>query len=99
MSSAPSLKPHVLVVEDQADIAELILVNLRHGGFDAAAVASGMEAQARLDARLPDLILLDWMLPGHLSGLELARKWRAAPHTRDVPIIMLTAKSEEADKL
>ncbi|MDR2113059.1 MAG: phosphate regulon transcriptional regulator PhoB [Candidatus Accumulibacter sp.] len=99
MAAALSLKPRVLVVEDQPDIAELLLVNLRHGGFDAAVAADGPAAQRALDEAAPDLVLLDWMLPGRQSGLELARKWRAAPHTRDVPIIMLTAKSEEADKL
>ena len=99
MTAALSLKPHIMVVEDQADITELILINLRHNGFEVSAFADGREAQQALDQRLPDLVLLDWMLPGHLSGLDLARKWRAAPHTRDVPIIMLTAKSEEADKL
>ena len=99
MTATLSLKPRILIVEDQHDITELILINLRHGGFEAAAVADGIEAQQALDQSLPDLVLLDWMLPGQLSGLELARKWRAAPHTRDVPIIMLTAKSEESDKL
>jgi two-component system phosphate regulon response regulator PhoB len=99
MACAISLKPRLLIVEDQPDIAELIFINLRHGGFEASIAADGTAAQRALDEILPDLILLDWMLPGPLSGLELARKWRAAPHTRDIPIIMLTAKSEEADKL
>jgi two-component system phosphate regulon response regulator PhoB len=99
MSAALSLKPRVLVVEDQPDIAELILVNLRHSGFETIAVADGAAAQQELDAILPDIILLDWMLPGHQSGLELTRKWRSMPGTRDVPIIMLTARSEESDKL
>jgi two-component system phosphate regulon response regulator PhoB len=99
MAPAISLKPRVLIVEDQPDIAELIFINLRHGGFETSIAVDGPAAQRMLDEILPDLILLDWMLPGPLSGLELARKWRAAPHTRDVPIIMLTARSEEADKL
>jgi two-component system phosphate regulon response regulator PhoB len=75
------------------------LVNLRHYGFEALAVGDGVAAQTALEAALPDAILLDWMLPGSQSGLELARKWRAAPRTRQVPILMLTAKSEESDKI
>jgi two-component system phosphate regulon response regulator PhoB len=97
--TTPTPKPRVLVVEDQPHIVELLRVNLRHGGFDAVTAQNGVAAQVELDAVLPDVILLDWMLPGRQSGLELARKWRAAPRTREVPIIMLTAKSEEADKI
>jgi two-component system phosphate regulon response regulator PhoB len=92
-------KLRVLVVEDERDIAALILINLRHHGFEAISVENGEAAQAELDARLPDLILLDWMLPGLQDGLALARKWRAAPRTKGVPIIMLTAKSEESNKV
>jgi two-component system phosphate regulon response regulator PhoB len=99
MAATLSLKPRVLIVEDQPDIAELIFINLRHGGFEASVVADGPAARRALDETLPDLILLDWMLPGPQNGLELARKWRTAPHTRNIPIIMLTAKSEEPDKL
>jgi two-component system phosphate regulon response regulator PhoB len=87
------------VVEDQPNIVELILVNLRHNGYDAIAALNGVAAQLELDAVLPDVILLDWMLPGRQSGLELARKWRAQPRTKHVPIIMLTARSEEVDKV
>jgi two-component system phosphate regulon response regulator PhoB len=93
------LKPCVLVVEDQVDIAELLRVNLRHGGFETVMAVDGPSAQRAMDDALPDLILLDWMLPGQQSGLALARKWRADPRMRDVPIIMLTARCEEADKL
>jgi two-component system phosphate regulon response regulator PhoB len=92
-------RPRVLVVEDQANIIELILINLRHSGYDAIAAPNGVAAQMELDAVLPDVILLDWMLPGRQSGLELARKWRAVPRTKHVPIIMLTARSEEVDKV
>ena len=93
------MKPRVLVVEDQPDIAELILIHLRHEGFEALAAENGVAAQRELDAVLPDLILLDWMLPGGQSGIDLARKWRAAQRTREVPIIILTARGEEADKI
>ena len=99
MNAGTSLKPRILVVEDQADIAELLRVDLRHGGFETVMATDGPTAQRALDDALPDLILLDWMLPGQQSGLALARKWRADPRARDVPIIMLTARCEEADKL
>ena len=92
-------KPRVLVVEDQPDIVELVLVHLRHGGFEGIKAEDGVAAQKELDAVLPDVILLDWMLPGGQSGLDLARKWRAAERTKDVPIIILTARGEEADKI
>lgn len=89
---------HVLVVEDEEAIAELISINLRHAGFEVRRAASAEQAQAQLDLVLPDLVLLDWMLPGQ-SGLQLARRWRADARTRDLPIIMLTARVEEADKV
>ncbi|WBY02229.1 phosphate regulon transcriptional regulator PhoB [Ramlibacter tataouinensis] len=90
--------PRVLLVEDEPAIAELVTVNLRHGGFEPVWAADGDEAQRELDAVLPDAILLDWMLPGQ-SGLALARKWRAAERTRGVPILMLTARGDEPDKV
>lgn len=99
MNIAPIPKPRVLVVEDQQDIAELILIHLRYEGFEAIAAENGAAAQRELDAILPDLVLLDWMLPGGQSGLDLARKWRAAPRTKNIPIIILTARGEEADKI
>jgi two-component system phosphate regulon response regulator PhoB len=97
MNHAFTPRPRVLVVEDQPDIRELLVVNLRHGGFLPVAVEEGRAAQRELNAILPDLILLDWVLPGGQSGLDLARQWRAAPRTQNVPIIMLTARSEESD--
>ncbi|MCZ2103867.1 MAG: phosphate regulon transcriptional regulator PhoB [Comamonadaceae bacterium] len=90
--------PRVLVVEDEPAIAELIAVNLRHGGFEPVCVEDGDAAQRALDAVLPDVILLDWMLPG-VSGLQLARQWRAQPRSKDVPILMLTARGDEPDKI
>ncbi|GAA6140891.1 phosphate regulon transcriptional regulator PhoB [Hydrogenophaga sp. 5NK40-0174] len=90
--------PRVLVVEDEPPIAELIAVNLRHNGFAPTVAYDGEMAQREVDAVLPDLILLDWMLPGK-SGATLAREWRAQERTRGVPIIMLTARSEESDKV
>ncbi|MFE8645311.1 phosphate regulon transcriptional regulator PhoB [Sphingomonas sp. NCPPB 2930] len=90
--------PQVLIVEDEASIAELIAVNLRHNGFQPIWAEDGISAQRELDAVLPDVILLDWMLPGQ-SGLTLARKWRADPRTKAVPILMLTARGDEPDKV
>ncbi|MCM2251370.1 MAG: phosphate regulon transcriptional regulator PhoB [Ramlibacter sp.] len=88
----------ILIVEDEPAIAELICVNLRHNGFQPVWAEDGSAAQRELDAVLPDAILLDWMLPEH-SGLALARKWRSSARTRPVPILMLTARGDEADKV
>ena len=90
--------PMVLIVEDEPAIAELIAVNLRHNGFQPVWAEDGVTAQRELDAVLPDVILLDWMLPG-ASGLFLARKWRADSRTKAVPILMLTARGDEPDKV
>jgi two-component system, OmpR family, phosphate regulon response regulator PhoB len=90
--------PRVLVVEDEPSIAELIAVNLRHNGLAPTIVFDGAGAQREIDAVLPDLILLDWMLPGE-SGAVLARQWRKHERTKGVPIIMITARSDESDKV
>jgi len=90
--------PRVLIVEDEPAIAELISINLRHHGLSPLWVENGELAQKEIDTVLPDLILLDWMLPGE-SGVTLARKWRSDPRTKGVPIIMLTAKVDENDKV
>lgn len=90
--------PRILIVEDEPAIAELIAVNLRHGGFDPVVAQDSVTAQRELDAVLPDAILLDWMLPGQ-SGLSLARHWRKQPRTKDIPILMLTARGDEPDKV
>jgi two-component system phosphate regulon response regulator PhoB len=90
--------PGVLIVEDEMAIAELIAVNLRHNGFRPIWAVDSEAAQRELDAVLPDVILLDWMLPFE-SGLVLAKRWRAHPRTKKVPIIMLTARNDEADRI
>ena len=90
--------PGVLIVEDEPAIAELIAVNLRHNGFRPTWAMDSASAQAELDAVLPDVILLDWMLPGE-SGLALAKQWRSNARTKSVPIIMLTARSDETDRV
>jgi two-component system, OmpR family, phosphate regulon response regulator PhoB len=88
----------VLVVEDETAIAELILINLRHSGYTVSVAADADQAQAAVDRVLPDLVLLDWMLPGQ-SGLQLAKRWRSEARTRELPIIMLTARADESDKI
>jgi two-component system phosphate regulon response regulator PhoB len=90
--------PRVLVVEDEPAIAELVAVNLRHNGFQPIWAVDGDMAQRELDAVLPDVILLDWMLPGQ-SGLQLAKKWRASARTKAIPILMITARGDEPDKV
>src|SRR5574343_2110826 len=90
--------PRVLVVEDAPAIAELIVVNLRHNGFAHTIAFDDPSAQHQVDAVLPDVILLDWMLPGE-SGASLARQWRKQERTKSVPILMLTARSDESDKV
>ena len=72
----------ILVVEDESAIAELIAINLRHAGFEVAMAADADTAQTAVDRILPDLVVLDWMLPGQ-SGVQLARRWRSDARTRD----------------
>ena len=88
----------ILVVEDESAIAELIAINLRHAGFEVTIAANSDQAQSAVDRVLPDLVILDWMLPGQ-SGLSLAKQWRGQTRTRELPIIMLTARAEEGDKI
>jgi two-component system alkaline phosphatase synthesis response regulator PhoP len=86
----------IMVVEDEADIQELIRYNLAKEGFLVTTCDSGEDALERVNQHVPDLVLLDLMLPG-IGGLDVCRALRRAPQTQSVPIIMLTAKSEEAD--
>jgi two-component system phosphate regulon response regulator PhoB len=90
------LKQSVLVVEDEEDIRELVSYNLLKEGYQVAGVASGEDALAAIEAKPPDLVLLDLMLPG-LDGLSVCRKLKANPLTDSIPIVMLTAKGEEVD--
>jgi DNA-binding response OmpR family regulator len=92
------MSSHILIVEDDQDIAELIARYLRKAGFSAEIVASGRDAVAAIDARLPDLLVLDLMLP-HVGGLEVCRVVRADTSTAALPIIMLTARAEESDRI
>ena len=90
--------PTILVVEDEPAIVELLKVNLADAGYGVKTAGDAESAQAALKAELPDLVLLDWMLPGQ-SGLALAKELRGNPRTRELPIIMVTARSGEADKV
>jgi two-component system phosphate regulon response regulator PhoB len=86
----------LLVVDDESAIAELIAINLRHAGYEVTIATTADQAHAEVSSVLPDLVVLDWMLPGQ-SGVQLAKRWRADPRTRELPIVMLTARAEEAD--
>ena len=88
----------VLIVEDEPAILELIAVNLEHAGFETLRAKSAEEAGRLLGDILPDLVLLDWMLPGQ-SGLALARRLRGDARTRELPLIFLTARADEPDKI
>jgi two-component system, OmpR family, phosphate regulon response regulator PhoB len=88
----------ILVVEDEPAIQELLRVNLEDAGFSVHACADAETAHAQIKSALPDLILLDWMLPGQ-SGLAFARALRGDARTRELPIIMVTARSDEADRV
>jgi two-component system phosphate regulon response regulator PhoB len=88
----------ILIVEDEPSIAELIAINLTHAGFEVEKVMQTDLALALMKDRLPSLLILDWMLPGK-SGVQFAKELRAQDRTRGLPILMLTAKSEEVDKV
>lgn len=92
------MSTRILVVEDEAAIAELAAINLRHAGYTVSVAATAEQARRQIDEELPGLVILDWMLPGE-SGVQLAKAWRAVERTRDLPIIMLTARADEADKV
>jgi two-component system phosphate regulon response regulator PhoB len=92
------MTPHVLVVEDEDSLATLLQYNLQKEGYDVALAGDGEEALLLVDERLPDLIVLDWMLP-KVSGIEVCRRLRQRNETRNVPIIMLTARGEETDRV
>ena len=88
----------ILVVEDEPAIAELLSVNLGFAGHKVMIAGDAEAAMAMIATELPDLVLLDWMLPG-MTGVRLAKKLRSEDRTRDVPIIMLTARTDETDKV
>lgn len=89
-------KEHILVVEDEEDILELLRFNLAKEGYQVTGVASGEDALRVVASRIPDLVLLDLMLPG-VNGLDVCRRLRQDPKTVALPVVMLTAKGEESD--
>jgi two-component system phosphate regulon response regulator PhoB len=92
------VQKRILIVDDEPAIREMVAFALRKADYEPVHAGDAREAQASIADRLPDLILLDWMLPG-TSGLELARRWRRDALTREIPIIMLTARGEENDRV
>lgn len=92
------MKPSVLIVEDEPAVVTLIQYNLEREGFDVGVARDGREAVVSVDENPPDIIVLDWMLP-ELTGLEVCRQLRRKPATKGIPIILLTARGEEADKI
>ena len=92
------MKKNVLIVEDEAGIREMIAFVLRRAEFEPILAEDAREAQSRIMELVPDVILLDWMLPG-MSGVDYARRLRREDLTRDIPIIMLTARGEEDDRV
>ena len=92
------MQPYVLIVEDEPGIVEMLRYNLEAAGMEAGVAVDGDEALISVAERLPDLVLLDWMLPG-TSGIEVCRQLRRRRETRGTPVIMLTARGEEADRV
>jgi two-component system phosphate regulon response regulator PhoB len=88
----------ILIVEDAESLALLLRYNFEAEGYEVKVATHGEEAELAVAEQIPDLIVLDWMLPG-LSGIELCRRWRSGRTTRNIPIIILTARSEEADRI
>ena len=94
----PPVQKRILIVEDETAIRDMVAFALRKAGMEAIHAADAREAQVAIGEAIPDLILLDWMLPG-VSGLDLARRLRRDDTTREIPIIMLTARGEETDRV
>ncbi|MEM1088433.1 MAG: phosphate regulon transcriptional regulator PhoB [Pseudomonadota bacterium] len=92
------MKPFIVIAEDEAAVSELLRYNLEAEGYETVTATDGDEAILLLDERLPDLMLLDWMLP-KVSGIEICRRVRSKQETANLPIIMLTARTEEADRI
>ncbi|MEL6285458.1 MAG: phosphate regulon transcriptional regulator PhoB [Pseudomonadota bacterium] len=92
------MKPYILIAEDEKPVVELLQYNLEREGYECGAAEDGEEAMIQVEERVPDLILLDWMLP-KVSGIEVCRRVRNGSDTANVPIIMLTARTEESDRI
>jgi len=98
MVNKVSLKAKLLLVEDEASQQVILDYNLKSAGYETVQASDGYQALQLIDEELPDLILLDWMLPG-VSGIEICRQLKARKDTREIPIVMLSARSEEVDKV
>ncbi|MDP2763454.1 MAG: phosphate regulon transcriptional regulator PhoB [Brevundimonas sp.] len=92
------MQPYILVMEDEDALATLLSYNLEKEGYRVVVASDGEEGMLQIEERLPDLVLLDWMLP-KLSGIEVCRRIRGKSETRNLPIIMLTARGEESDRI
>jgi two-component system phosphate regulon response regulator PhoB len=92
------MQPHILVVEDEDALSELLQYNLKKEGFRVSVAADGEEALMLVEERQPDVVVLDWMLP-KISGIEVCRRLRSRQESRNLPIIMLTARGEETDRI
>lgn len=92
------MRPRILLVEDDANLVELIRYNLDKEGFDVVSTPDGEEALVLAEEERPDVVVLDWMI-ANLSGIEVCRRLRRAPETSSLPIIMLTARAEEGDRI
>lgn len=92
------MSAHILVVEDEEALSTLLRYNLESEGYQVETISDGEEADLRLRESVPDLVLLDWMLP-RLSGIEICRRLRKRQQTKNLPVIMLTARGEEAEKI
>ena len=92
------MKPFIVIAEDEKAVSELLRYNLESEGYETAIANDGDEAMLLLDERIPDLMLLDWMLP-KISGIEICRRVRTRQETANLPIIMLTARTEEANRI
>ena len=92
------MNPSILIVEDEEALTLLLRYNLEAAGYEVDTVVRGDDADLRLKETIPDLVILDWMLPG-VSGIELCRRLRSRPETRQLPIVMLTARGEESERV
>ena len=98
MRAATAARPYALIVEDEPPLVELIRYNLEKEGYEIDVALDGEEAILMIEERQPDIVILDWMLPT-LAGIEVCRRLRSKPATRNLPVIMLTARSEEIDRV
>ena len=92
------MKSHILIVEDEPPLIEVVRYNLEKEGYQVSVAEDGKRALNKVRESIPDLIILDWMLP-ELSGIEVCRQLREDPDSKDIPVIMLTARGEEVDRL